>query len=193
MLVGPAKRTNNFMVDASLPGSADLSDYDKSGYDRGHQAPAGDAKYAQNVMDQSFFLTNMAPQVGIGFNRGAWKYLEETVRAWILCGGHKNLFVITGPVYAGSKYAPIGHDKVVVPARFYKIVYDPDSGHALGFMLPNEKIGSTIDLQKYLVPIADIETETGLDFFAAFDRRRQKMLETQTGTAWGHASTCSGG
>jgi hypothetical protein len=41
----------------------------KSGYDRGHMVPAADAKISQQAMDETFYLSNVAPQVGDGFNR----------------------------------------------------------------------------------------------------------------------------
>jgi endonuclease G len=31
--------------------------------------PAADAKISQKAMDETFYLTNIAPQVGDGFNR----------------------------------------------------------------------------------------------------------------------------
>lgn len=191
-LQGPAGRSNAFGHDPALPAGADAStaDYLRTGYDRGHQAPAGDAKFDQAVMDQSFYFSNMAPQIGIGFNRGAWKFLEETVRAWVLCGGHPDLYVITGPVY-GEHPPIIGPDRVAVPSAFFKIVYDPNSGRAAGFVLPNQKIGSRIEeLGDYLKPIAWIETETGLNFFKTFDQRRQSQLKEVAGVAWGHTGTC---
>lgn len=193
-LTGPASRSNNFGHDPSLPQGVDATDADylKSGFDRGHQAPAGDSKFDQKVMDESFYFTNMAPQVGIGFNRGAWKFLEETVRAWVSCGGHSDLYVMTGPIYSGAHPAVIGVDKVVVPVKFYKIVYDANSQRAVGFVLPNIKIGSRIDdLQLYVAPIADIEKDTGLTFFPALDPRQQTQLKTQAGAAWGHAAGCT--
>jgi endonuclease G len=191
-LSGKASRSNNFGGDPLLNAAdADDDDYLRSGYDRGHQAPAGDAKFDQTIMDQSFFFSNMAPQIGIGFNRGAWKYLEETVRAWVLCGGHPDLYVVTGPIY-GASTKTIGNDAVRVPESFFKIVYDPTSGRAVGFVLPNRRIGSRLDdLQAWVRPIADIETDTGLDFFRSFAKRRQTELEAHAGAAWGHVGTCA--
>lgn len=192
-LRGTAQRSDNFTQDPLL-GKADAqeSDYKGSHFDRGHQAPAGDSKFNQAVMDQSFFFSNMAPQVGIGFNRGAWKFLEENVRAWIACGGHDKLFVFTGPIYSTDARTPtLGPDKVSIPTAFFKIVYDPASDRAVGFVLPNAKIGSTIpDLQKFVKPIAEIETDTGLDFFRGFDARHQSLLETRAGLSWGHIGSC---
>lgn len=48
---------------------AKLQDYFRSGYDRGHMVPAADAKFSQDAMDETFLLSNIAPQVGVGFNR----------------------------------------------------------------------------------------------------------------------------
>ncbi|MEP9358174.1 DNA/RNA non-specific endonuclease [Sphingomonas sp. KR3-1] len=192
-LRGPAKRKDNFKEDPLLGTvDADDTDYVPRLYDRGHQAPAADAAFDQNVNDQSFFFSNMSPQVGIGFNRGIWRVLEDTVRGWVLCGGHDELYVITGPIYENPK-GVIGHDKVVVPGSFYKIVYDPKAVRVVGFVLPNVKIGSRFDNpQQYVKSIADIETDTGIDFFKSWPLRQQQLLETGPGTAWGRAEKCDG-
>uniref|UniRef100_A0AC34GTW3 Endonuclease n=1 Tax=Panagrolaimus sp. ES5 TaxID=591445 RepID=A0AC34GTW3_9BILA len=55
-------------------------DYFRSGYDRGHLAPAGNHRKTQNAINQTFYLTNMSPQVGKGFNRDKWNDLEKHVR-----------------------------------------------------------------------------------------------------------------
>ena len=100
-LSGKAIRSNKFTEDTSIGAglSATNKDYSGQGYDRGHQAPAGDFKSSQTMTDESFLFTNMSPQVGIGFNRNIWKDLETDVRSWIQCGGREELYVITGPVY----------------------------------------------------------------------------------------------
>jgi endonuclease G, mitochondrial len=195
-LVGTASRGNRFLHDPALPEGADADnpDYLKTGFDRGHQAPAADAKFDQKVMDESFYFTNMSPQRGIGMNRGAWKFLEEATRSWVMCGGHPDLYVITGPIYGTLEGNPrsIGTPPVAVPRAYYKIVYDANLGRGVGFVLPNTKIGSRIDLQKFVVPIADIETETGLNFFRTMDQRTQAQLKDDPGVAWAHTGTCPG-
>ena len=195
-LTGTARRGNRFLHDPALPAGADAdnADYLRTGFDRGHQAPAADAKFDQVVMDESFYFTNMSPQRGIGMNRGAWKFLEEATRSWVMCGGHPDLYVISGPIYgtlAGNP-ATIGTPPVAVPRAYYKIVYDPNLERAVGFVLPNTRIGSRIDLQNYVVRIADIETETGLNFFRTMDQRRQAQLKDDPGVAWAHNGPCPG-
>ena len=191
-LTGAALRRDNFSPDPLLGAlSPTKADYNASGFDRGHQAPAADAKFDQGVMDESFRMSNMSPQVGIGFNRGEWKRLEETVRAWVLCGGRDDVLVFTGPIY-GARTDRIGPAtrRIRVPAAYYKIVYDLESGRAVGFRLDNRKHRKA-DLGEFVVPIAEIEDETGLDFFPALSRRRQSQLEDDRGAPWGHDEGCS--
>ncbi|WP_296600055.1 DNA/RNA non-specific endonuclease [Phenylobacterium sp.] len=189
-LKGSAVRSNRFLADPILGGVSPVADdYTGSGFDRGHQAPAADSRFDQQVMNESFYMSNMSPQVGIGFNRGQWKYLEEAVRAWVLCGGHDDVIVMTGPVY-GDSAKTISARKIVVPEAYYKIVYDVRAGRAVGFRLQNSKHKKS-DLQSFVVPISEIEDETGIDFFPALTRRRQNQLETPRGIVWGHDQGCT--
>jgi endonuclease G len=110
----------------------------------------------------------------------------------VTCGGHPDLFVITGPIYDPSgKNRTIGPDRVAVPSYFYKIVYDRGTSRAVGFILPNANIGSKInDLQFYAKPISQIEAATGLTFFSGLDFRAQAFLKDHAGPAWGHVGAC---
>lgn len=73
------------------------SDYKHSGYDRGHLAAAGNHKANQKHIQQTFLLSNMAPQVGKGFNRHSWNRLEKYVRK--LTKVYKEVYCCTGPLY----------------------------------------------------------------------------------------------
>ena len=77
------RKHSTFLEDPSVPEKfrAKLKDYFRSGYDRGHQVPAADAKWNQSAMDETFYLTNMCPQVGEGFNRDYWAHFEDFCRA----------------------------------------------------------------------------------------------------------------
>ncbi|KAJ1794714.1 nuclease, partial [Coemansia sp. RSA 1938] len=74
-LKGTADRANSeFKEDKDIPPMfrALLKDYYRSGFDRGHMCPAADAKKDTESMNDTFFLSNIAPQVGKGFNRNYW-------------------------------------------------------------------------------------------------------------------------
>ena len=182
-LTGSAQRRNKFKPDPSLPkgvGST-LADYKGSGYDRGHQAPAGDMVWSQQAKDESFYLLNMAPQVGVGFNQGVWAALETRNRSWVE-GGRSSLVVATGPVYGHQKHM-IG-DGVVVPAQFYKVVYDPRNNQAIGFLLRNAPVVDRNDYQNRVVAIDAIETLTGLDFLTKLSETAQEKLESKAAELW---------
>lgn len=169
-LVKVAGRSNNFHADPSIStGSALPSDYTKSGYDRGHLAPAGDMAWSLESMQDSFLMSNMSPQVP-SFNRGVWKYLEEQVRTWAAEFGA--VYVVSGPVLEkpASEYKSIGKNCVSVPEYFYKalLVQKADKSiAAIGFILPNS--GYSGSFYDYAVCIDAVESRTGLDFFSALD------------------------
>ena len=115
------ERKDDFREDSRIKtGSASLSDYKGSGYDRGHIAPAADFSYSEFALSQSFFMSNMSPQ-DPSFNRGVWKKLEDQVRAWAM--KNDQVYVVTGPVL-NKTYKTIGSNKVSVPEYYYKIILD---------------------------------------------------------------------
>ncbi|MBN2520202.1 MAG: DNA/RNA non-specific endonuclease [Bacteroidales bacterium] len=183
---GIVERTDDFRPDYSIPyGSrSELSDYSGSGYDRGHMAPAADMKRNEKVMSESFFLSNMSPQVGINFNRGIWAQLEEAVRGWVKQKG--TLTIITGPVFMPEDsivtYKVIGENNVAVPTYFFKIVIntsDPENIESLAFLLPNKAITDG-DIKDFLTSIDYIEKLTGLDFLSALPGIIQDNIEQKT-------------
>ena len=181
-LAGTAERADNFKADPGLPRGVGptLADYKGSGYDRGHLAPAGNFAWSQKANDESFYLSNMAPQVGRGFNRGVWRALESQIRDWVE-RGRSPLVVATGPVYGHEKLT-IG-DGVVVPAQFYKVVYDPVNKQAIGFLLANKAAGFS-DFKNQIIAIDAIETLTGLDFLTDLSPVEQERMESKAASLW---------
>jgi endonuclease G len=199
LLEETAVRRDNFRNDDSFPAAASRNnDYAGARYQRGHQAPAEDFRSNQIATDNSFQMSNMAPQIGPGFNGSQWKLLEEDVRAWVVCGGRTDLIVITGPIYSGEADYMVSGPRnarrttnVRVPDAFFKIVYDLRSGFAVGFLVPHERRVPRVAVEEFIVPISLIEDETGLDFFRLMPRRRQTQLESSPGRPWGHIATCA--
>jgi endonuclease G len=188
-IVGSASRSNAFKADPILGAAgSQLADYARSGYDRGHQAPAGDFKSSQALMDDSFYLSNMAPQVGLGFNRGEWARVEGSVRCWLKQGVAQDVYIITGPVY-GSGTKTIGANKVVVPTSFFKIVYDPKRERAIGFELPNQKLANQT-AANFVTPISQIEQDAGLTFLPAVTA---DLYKEDKPVMWSNVDKCAGG
>ncbi|MFK7969139.1 MAG: DNA/RNA non-specific endonuclease [Bacteroidia bacterium] len=161
-LKGEVGRTNNYREDPTvMVGSALLSDYKRSGFDRGHLMPAGDAKFDYNAMSETFYLSNMSPQRN-AFNGGIWNSLENRMRVW--AGKKESLRIVTGPVLTYTE-GKIGASGVSIPSFFYKIalhISDTDTS-AIAFLLPHQ--GSNQPLRDFVVSIDSVERITGIDFY----------------------------
>ena len=170
-----AKRTNRFLPDPEIPtGSATAADYRKSGYDRGHLAPAADMAFSAQTMTDSFFYSNMSPQKP-AFNRGIWKELEALVRDFAIT--ERKIVVVTGPILPKEPQITIGPNKVTVPTHYYKVIYDlTPPQKMIAFILPNE--GSNKALQEFAVTVDAVEKVTGLDFFSKVPKEKQERLES---------------
>ena len=176
-LVKTAERSNDFHADSKIStGSATPEDYTRSGYDRGHLAPAADMSFSKAAMHDSFNMSNMSPQAP-QFNRGIWKNLEEQVRKWVNTFG--SLYVVSGPILDKDayNYKAIGKNQVAVPEYYYKVLLTKagDRVIAVAFILPNDKDKGSI--WDYAVSVDEVEERTGLDFFYLLDDAREKAAE----------------
>ena len=188
------RKHSSFVEDESIPAKfrAKLHDYFRSGYDRGHQVPAADAKWSQEALDQTFLLSNMCPQVGDGFNRDYWAHFEDFCRR--LTNDYPSVRIVTGPLYLPRKdssdgkwrvsYEVIGNPpNVAVPTHFYKVIFAEDGktggNVSLGaFVLPNAPIHNDKPLTDFEVPIEAIERASGLEFASKLPlQRRRKLCE----------------
>ena len=169
------KRSDDFREDPEIhTGSATLADYRRSGYDRGHLAPAADMAFSVRTMSDSFYMSNMSPQKP-AFNRGIWKNLEAQVRYFAIT--EKDIYVVTGPVLPKTKTVTIGGNRVTVPTHYYKVIYDRTPPEKMiGFILPNE--GSNRPLRDFAVTVDVVEDATGLNFFSTVPQPKQEQLES---------------
>ena len=183
-LAETVERTDNFTADSTIPAGsrAETSDYRGSGFDQGHLVPAADMRKNQQVMDDCFLLSNIAPQVGIGFNQRIWRTLETRVRGWV--GNRGTLTIIIGPVFLVKRhkitFKVIGDNAVAVPSHFFKIIVDANDENnisTLAFLMPNKDLGSH-ELSEYLVSIDELERLTGLDFLSALSEEQQEGIES---------------
>lgn len=190
------RKHSNFLEDDGVPAKfrAGLKDYYRSGYDRGHQVPAADAKWSQQAMDETFYLSNMCPQVGEGFNRDYWAHFEDFCRR--LTVRYPSVRIVTGPLYLPKKdpvdnkwyvkYEMIGSPpSVAVPTHFYKVIFAEDGkaggNVALGaFVLPNAPIDNKKPITDFEVPVEAVERASGLEFASKLPPQRRKRLCADT-------------
>ena len=196
------RKHSAFAEDTAVPEQyrARLRDYFRSGYDRGHQVPAADARWSQAALDETFLLTNMCPQVGEGFNRDYWAHFEDFCRR--LTQRYPSVRVVTGPLYLPKRdaadgkwyvrYEVIGNPPAVaVPTHFYKVIFAETDEAAGGggpvavgaFVLPNAPIPNDKPLADFEVPLEAVERASGLEFAAKLPPQRRRRLCADTACA----------
>jgi len=164
-----------FTSDPEIENCPDTTDYARSGYDRGHLAPAADMEFRDKaIMQESFFFSNIAPQTP-AFNRGIWKRLECLQRLW--AQDYDSIYIVTGPVLKG-KLRTIGDHNVAVPRYFYKVIMrrEKDGRYVgAGFVLPNRDARS--QLCDRMVSIDSVESITGINFFHLLPDNIERPME----------------
>lgn len=176
---GKLDRSDDFEVDPKVKGVCPSNeDYKRSGYDRGHMAPAADMKWNSTVMKECFYYSNMCPQKH-SLNAGRWKTLEEKVRDW--AQQDSAIVIVCGPI-VDKGYSTIGNARVAVPQRFFKVILAPflKKPRAIGFIMKNEK--EELPLSSYAVSVDRVEKITGLDFFSALPDDVENSIESSNST-----------
>ena len=195
-------RPANFYEDSEIhaTGRASLDDYSvvSPNYVKGHLAPAEDMRWDEQAEADCMLLSNIAPQVGDGFNNSIWKTLENHVRGWAV--DRKDIIVICGPVFEVRPavfniprqhtttnqmlYNVAGDNNVAIATEFFKIIVDmrnPNNPNVLAFLMPNipTKEGDERKIEKYLTSVDKIERLTGLDFLTALPDQVQGNIESK--------------
>jgi endonuclease G len=158
--VGEARhqtRVNDFHAEPQLPADerAELADYARSGFDRGHMSPSGDMP-TPTSQEQSFTLANMIPQ-NPDNNRGLWAAIENSVRNLAVKDGE--VWVVTGPIFEGGNIQFL-KGRVAVPTKLFKAVYVPATGQTGVYLTPN---GPGSNYQA--ISVAQLTTLTNIDPF----------------------------
>ena len=169
-----AKRENNFREDPFVKtGSALPEDYKSSGYDKGHLAPAANMIWSEVTMSESFYMSNISPQVP-AFNRGIWKELENYERQWANYFGE--IWVVTGPILKNGLPTIGRKNKISIPEAYFKIIFDENDYKMIGFVIPNK--AEKQHLVTFVLSVDSIESLTNIKFFPFFSEKEKKDLKS---------------
>ncbi|MES3025851.1 MAG: DNA/RNA non-specific endonuclease [Pseudomonadota bacterium] len=160
-------RKNSFHAETKLPRSqrAELSDYARSGFDRGHMAPNGNMP-DEDAQRESFSLANMVPQDADN-NRHTWAAVEMSVRKMARLEGR--LYVLTGPAFLGSQLRKVGN--VLVPSHLYKVVYSPKQGKGAAYFVENNA-----QAQLQTMTVAELERLIGINLLPALTLNEKQQM-----------------
>lgn len=174
-------------VDEELQANLRLGSYNGK-YDRGHQLPAADRKCSQQMMDQTFYATNMTPQQA-NFNQNKWGVLEGKVRNMV-CSD--TLYVVTGAYFGGEHHSSIARNTTdksgnncPTPTHYYKAllrtkkgntgkrideISDANEVRAIVFWFEHQNTGEdTTITSSDCITVAELEEITGFTFFPMLD------------------------
>ena len=195
------ERKNDFKQDPDIPSDVQttLKDYSGSGFARGHLCPSGDRLYSREQNKQTFYLSNMQPQIQ-GHNGGIWQQLEDKVRSW--AGNCDTLYVVKAATIdkvehictdadlnkiaeKEGKAAGSLHFPGIVPKNFYMalLAYKKETNtyRALGIWSPNYK-----QSEPEYITIEELQNRTGIDFFCNLDDEIEKAVESTVDSSyWG--------
>lgn len=190
IIKGSVFRTNDFRPDPKVASGTAVEqdyflkslkpdstyEYDGFGYDRGHLAPSADFRWSQKALSQSYYYSNMSPQLP-GFNREIWAQLENEIRAYIYRNPTAQLYVVTGPILSDDlKVIDRSINKVSIPKSFWKVVVDLEKQRGIGFLIPNQK--TSYPLSSFVKSIDEIEALSGIDFYANLSEHIESQIES---------------
>lgn len=139
-------------------------------YARGHQVPSADRLCSYNANVQTFYGSNMTPQLN-AHNEGIWQTLESKVRT--LANTSDTTYVVTGCVVDGSTTFTQDSDgkKMTVPVGYYKVLlrYSKSSTistwAAMAFYTEHKSYSGSTSLRSLAMSVDELEEMLGMDFF----------------------------
>ena len=160
------ERGTSFRMDPDVKTkTASNRDYSKTGFDKGHLAPAADMLYDKDVVYEANYMSNISPQYP-GLNRGPWLQLESRVRefSWFQDSVH----VLVGPILTGDMET-IGGNEVCIPPSYFKIIFYKQCDGVWNitcFIMPNQNFEESEKkpLNEYMVSLQVVEEKSGLNF-----------------------------
>lgn len=167
------------------------ANYPNNFYARGHQIPNADRSGVPDMMAQTYYSTNMTPQIQNGFNGSIWAKLEEAVRMEIPQGD--TLYVVTGAVF--EKYGTDEKVKTIVNKNDSKTLPVPNyywkalmkvkraegkvtDASTIGFWLPHGDLKGH-SYADYAVSVDQIEEWTGFNLFPSIPDVLEPSAESQ--------------
>lgn len=198
---GAVNRTNAWGVDPLLPRdkqavlSRGFRDGNAGWHARGHQIPSADRLTSYDSNAQTFYSTNMTPQLNDNFNSTIWANLEGNVRTWAKkCD---TLYVVTGCVVDGSTYYCLDNDgkKVTVPTAYFKACLSYSKSGSAGTkgyrsiaVWMDHKEYQDDPLSNYVLSVSELEERLGYRLFVNLDDKvgsaDAQAIKDSKSTSW---------
>ena len=167
---GNAGRTNAWALDPLLgnDSAAPFGGY-AGDYARGHQLPSADRQCCYDANAQTFYGTNMTPQLN-EHNENIWADLENKVRGY--ANTSDTTYVVTGVIVSSTskKEKDSYGQSVTIPDAYFKAVLKYSRSSTLGtwnaaaFYLEHRAYSGSVG-KEHSMSVDELEEMTGIDFF----------------------------
>ena len=189
------KQTEAFPYSYGTGASHPTANSSDNYYARGHQIPNADRNGVDEMMAQTYYMTNITPQLQNGFNADIWLDLEKAVRSLLYSSSCDTVYVVTGAAFrkkggnetinhiVNTRY---DYKELPVPNYYWKALlkvkwngFEVTDALAIGFWLPHDDLlgESFDDKDKYVFSVSQIESWTGFDLFANLPAALQSTAE----------------
>ena len=180
------------------------SDASFSGYEHGHLCASADRLCSRVSNDQTFYMSNMSPQLG-SFNQQYWTKYEQFVQTLGRgCTSDKNgyrwadtLYVVKGgTIDDGQTLGTVSVDKKRMPVPKYYFIallkvtnkvyssiafWEEHSAYDAGKVLKND----LDEVMAHAISVDELERRTGIDFFCNLSGTLEHSVEsTYMSAAW---------
>lgn len=181
------------------------SDASFNGHDHGHLCASADRLCSREANDQTFYMSNMSPQMG-NFNQDYWTNYEGFVQTLgRSCGPNTSsttswadtLYVVKGgTINSGNILKTIKVDgyNMPVPKYYYMALLKVKNGNytAIAFWIEHKDYDTknitnvNADIAAHAITIDKLEEYTGIDFFCNLPGSVEKSVEAVClPSAWG--------
>ena len=167
-----------------------------AGYDHGHLCASADRLYSRAANDNTFYMTNMSPQLS-NFNQKYWTYYEEYVQN----KGRDISFADTLYVVKGGTIDTdeniLGYTcrgRIPIPKYYYMALLKVKNNtySTLAFWIEHKDYDTknitdkNAEMKSKIVSIDQLEEYTGIDFFHNLPDNIEEIVEANvTPSAWG--------
>lgn len=159
-----------------------------SGYDRGHLVASADRRFSLEANKQTYYYSNMSPQISKLFNQSYWAALETKVRTWGTNSRLRDvLYVAKGGTIRPDQVESYKANNVLIIPKYYWMALLLKKGsnyHALGFWVEHRNYSSSERPGRAIaLSIDELEQRTGLDFFHNLPDDIEQRVEAEQPTS----------
>ena len=197
---GDWEKGDPFRTDPLLPQSIRIghAEHRNDQYDRGHLCASEDRVYSQDANAQTFYYSNISPQLKAFNQRGPWHELEKKVREWGGCEKEVSplgdtLYIVKGGTIRDGEYYdsrgqygkvinnPRKMNGIVVPAHYFVALISQKGNTYTGisFYLDHKEYDDDYNLADHAISIDQLEGLTGIDFFCNFPDNMEENIESE--------------